>query len=96
MVEEAPPKTTNFAASDKSQTPMVVCKQKEATSCKSDVLDSEQSDFSQDEEDDLTRTPLPLPCLPKLEDECYNEPPPNGYNWNFLVEGGQPSWLWPY
>ncbi|PSR88360.1 Homeobox-leucine zipper protein [Actinidia chinensis var. chinensis] len=95
MVEEAPPQNPNFAASVNSQTPMVVCKQEEATSAKSGVLDSEQSDFSQDEEDDLARTLLPLPCLPKLEDGCYNEPPPNGYNWNFLVEG-QPSWLWPY
>ncbi|PSS28705.1 Homeobox-leucine zipper protein [Actinidia chinensis var. chinensis] len=97
MVEEAQKKVPNFAASDpKSETPMVVFKQEEATSAKSDVLDSEQSDFSQDEEGDLARTLLPLPCLPKLEDEYYNEPPPNGYNWNFLDEGGQPSWLWPY
>ncbi|KAI5352573.1 PREDICTED: homeobox-leucine zipper [Prunus dulcis] len=110
--------TPNAAASD--NVPMVVCKQEDASSAKSDVFDSdsphctenhssllepadsshvfepaEQSDFSQDEDDDLSRTLLPPPYL-KLEDSCYDEPPASSSNFVFPMEDQQPFCFWPY
>ncbi|KAL7240892.1 hypothetical protein ACSBR2_006521 [Camellia fascicularis] len=56
---------------------------------------SDQSDFSRNDEDELTRTLLPPVCFPKLEDGDYNEQSPtNCCNWSFPVED-QPCWLWP-
>lgn len=64
---------------------MVICKQEDANSAKSDVFDSdsphhtagsshafeaEHSDFSQDEEENLSQNLLSLPCLPKVEEHC--------------------------
>ncbi|KAM0961757.1 hypothetical protein ACFX2I_020975 [Malus domestica] len=104
---------------------MVVCKQEDASSAKSDVFDSDsphctenhspllepadsshvfepadQSDFSQDEDDDLGKTllPPPQPYLLKLEDCCYdNLPPPNSSNFGYIpLEDQQPFCFWPY
>ena len=107
---------------------MVTCKQEDANSAKSDVLDdsdsphctdgnnhhssfveepadsshafepADQSDFSQDEEDNnnLSESLLTLPCLPKVEDACYHEPPENTTcSFGFPVED-QPFCFWPY
>ncbi|KAA8533021.1 hypothetical protein F0562_032862 [Nyssa sinensis] len=111
-----------------SNVPIVVCKQEDASSAISDVLDSDsshctdgnhsisqlepvdsshvfepdQSDFSQDEEDNLNRTLLPPPSrtllpppwFPKLEDCCYDVLPANCCSLGLPVED-QPSWFWP-
>ncbi|XP_059648894.1 homeobox-leucine zipper protein HAT5-like [Cornus florida] len=62
----------------------------------SHVFEPDQSDFSQDEEDDLGRSLSPPPCLPKLEDDgCYDDTPVNCYHLVFPAED-QASWLWPY
>lgn len=94
---------------------MVTCKQEDANSAKSDVLDSdsphctsfvepadsshafepEHSDFSQDEEDNLSENLLTLPCLPKVEEPCYDHPPENSCNFGFQVED-QTFCFWPY
>ncbi|QCD90505.1 homeobox-leucine zipper protein [Vigna unguiculata] len=100
---------------------MVTCKQEDANSAKSDVLDSDSphctdgnhpssfvepadsshafepdhSDFSQDEEDNLSETLLTLPCLPKVEEPCYDHPPENPCNFGFHVED-QTFCFWPY
>ncbi|XP_027361309.1 homeobox-leucine zipper protein HAT5 [Abrus precatorius] len=100
---------------------MVTCKQEDANSAKSDVLDSDsphctdgnhpssfvepadsshafepdQSDFSQDEEDNLSENLLTLPCLPKVEDACYDDPPENSCNFGFQVED-QTFCFWPF
>lgn len=114
-----PQSATPNAASD--NVPMVVCKQEDASSAKSDVFDSdsphctenhssllepadsshvfepaEQSDFSQDEDDDLSRTLLPPPYFLKLEDSCYDEPPASSSNFVFPMEDQQPFCFWPY
>ncbi|KAL2559284.1 Homeobox-leucine zipper protein HAT5 [Forsythia ovata] len=99
-----------------SNIPMVVCKQEDATSAKSDVFDSDSphytdgihssffapsdsshifdSDFSQDEDDNLSRSLMPPPSFPKLEDECYGDLQLNSCNLGFPVED-QATWLWP-
>ncbi|CAL2231601.1 unnamed protein product [Prunus armeniaca] len=114
-----PQSATPNAASD--NVPMVVCKQEDASSAKSDVFDSdsphctenhssllepadsshvfepaEQSDFSQDEDDDLSKTLLPPPYFLKLEDSCYDEPPASSSNFVFPMEDQQPFCFWPY
>ncbi|CAA2958437.1 homeobox-leucine zipper hat5 [Olea europaea subsp. europaea] len=82
----------SFALPKASNLPMVICKQEDATSAKSDVFDLESpryndgirssflepsdslhifdSDFSQDKDDNLSRSLMPPPCFAKLEDEC--------------------------
>ncbi|KAF5741015.1 homeobox-leucine zipper protein ATHB-54 [Tripterygium wilfordii] len=100
-------------SSESNVVAMVVCKQEDASSARSDVFDSdsphytngnhssllepEQSDFSQEEEDHhLDRSFLQvLPCFPKLEDGCYNDPPVNSSSFEFPVED-QPFWTWSY
>ncbi|KAK7274716.1 hypothetical protein RIF29_15813 [Crotalaria pallida] len=107
---------------------MVTCKQEDANSAKSDVLDdsdsphcttdgnhpssfvvepepadsshafeqADHSDFSQDDEDDhLSENLLTLPCLPKVEDACYDDPPEHSCNFGFPVED-QTFCFWPY
>ncbi|KAK3022905.1 hypothetical protein RJ639_046449 [Escallonia herrerae] len=54
-----------------------------------------ESDFSQDEEDNLSRSFLPLPCFPKLEDGCYDDPTANSCDLGYSKED-QASWFWPY
>ena len=107
-------KTSNAASENESKVPLpvkVICKQEDANSAKSDVLDSDSSnytdgnhsslvepadsshafepdhsDFSQDEEDNLSHHLLTLPFLPKVEDGCFHEPHENTCNFGFPVE----------
>ncbi|XP_050236221.1 homeobox-leucine zipper protein HAT5-like [Mercurialis annua] len=60
-----------------------------ADSC--NVFEADQSDFSQDEEDDLSQSFLPAPCFTKL----YYEPPANSCTFEFPMED-QPFWSWSY
>ncbi|CAA3000000.1 homeobox-leucine zipper HAT5 [Olea europaea subsp. europaea] len=59
----------------------------------SQVFEQDPSDFSQDEDDSLSRSLL-LP-FPKVEAECYGDLQPNSCNLGFPVEA-QGTWLWPY
>lgn len=107
---------TNSENGSKMSLPNMVlkCKQEDANSAKSDVLDSDSphcndgnnlssfieptdSDFSQDEEDNdnLSHNLLTLPCLPKVEDVCYDDPHENSCNFGFPVED-QTFCFWPY
>lgn len=62
-------------------------------------------DFSQDEEDiinnnndddnNLSENLLTLPCLPKVEDVCYDDPHENSCHFGFPVED-QTFCFWPY
>uniref|UniRef100_A0A5B7AR57 Homeobox-leucine zipper protein n=1 Tax=Davidia involucrata TaxID=16924 RepID=A0A5B7AR57_DAVIN len=74
--------------------PIVVCKQEDASSAKSDVFYSDQSDSSQDEEDNLSRTLLRPTRFPKLEECFYCDLPANCCNLGLPIED-QPSWFWP-
>ncbi|KAJ8547859.1 hypothetical protein K7X08_021095 [Anisodus acutangulus] len=85
--------------------PKLVCKQEDASSAKSDVIDSdsphytdgnhssnvfepEASDFSQDEDDNLSKSFL---CLPDIGDQIHA----NSCNLSFQIED-QPCWFWQY
>ncbi|KAJ8760873.1 hypothetical protein K2173_021911 [Erythroxylum novogranatense] len=57
----------------------------------SHVFEPDQSDFSQDEEDNLSRSLLPQPFFTKL----YHETPAISCNFEFPVED-QPFWTWNY
>lgn len=62
----------------------------------SHVFERELSDFSQDEDDSLSRSLLQSPCFPpKLEYECYNDLQCNSGNLGFSVED-QSTWFWAY
>ncbi|CAL0315153.1 unnamed protein product [Lupinus luteus] len=54
----------------------------------SHAFEQDNSDFSQDDEDDLSEKLFTLPCLPKVEDACYDEQ-------GFQVED-QTFCFWPY
>lgn len=86
-----------------SSIPKLVCKQEDATSAKSDVIDSdsphytdgnhssnvfeqEPSDFSQDEDDNLSKSFL---CFPEIGDQIQA----NSCNLSFQIED-QPCWFW--
>ncbi|KAH7515873.1 hypothetical protein FEM48_Zijuj10G0072600 [Ziziphus jujuba var. spinosa] len=108
----------NTASGNASNVPMVVCKQEDASSAKSDVFDSDsphyaenhssllepagsshvfepdQSDFSQDEDDNLSKSLLPPLYFPKMETSCYDDPPANSCNLGFSLEE-QPFYFWP-
>ncbi|KAL2546886.1 Homeobox-leucine zipper protein HAT5 [Forsythia ovata] len=58
----------------------------------SQVFEHDPSDFSQDEDDSLSRSLL-LP-FPKLEAECYDDLQPNSCNLGFPIEA-QGTWFWP-
>lgn len=112
---EQPHKTiSNSVSKNVDSAPTIVaCKQEDASSAKSDVIDSDsphytsllepadsshvfESDFSQDEEDNLSKNLLPTMYFPKLEeDECYNDPSASSCNFGFSTED-QPFWLLPY
>ncbi|XP_065860891.1 homeobox-leucine zipper protein HAT5 isoform X2 [Euphorbia lathyris] len=57
----------------------------------SQVFEPDQSDFSQDEEDEFSRSLLPQQYYSKV----YHEPPANSCNFEFPVED-QPFWSWSY
>ncbi|CAI9756226.1 unnamed protein product [Fraxinus pennsylvanica] len=59
----------------------------------SQVHEQDPSDFSQDEDDSLSKSLL-LP-FPKLEAECYDDLQPNSCNLGFPVEA-QGTCFWPY
>ncbi|KAL3511172.1 hypothetical protein ACH5RR_030573 [Cinchona calisaya] len=62
----------------------------------SHVFEPELSDFSQDEDDSLSRSLLqPASFPPKLEYECYNDLQCNSGNLGFSVED-QSTWFWAY
>ncbi|PIN15218.1 Transcription factor HEX [Handroanthus impetiginosus] len=54
-----------------------------------------ESDFSQEEDDSLSRSLLPPSCFPKLEVESYDDLQPNSCNLGFPVQD-QGTWLWQY
>lgn len=55
-----------------------------------------ESDFSQDEDDSLSRSLLPPMCFPKLEIECYDDDlHPNSCNLGFPVQD-HGTWFWQY
>lgn len=77
---------------------------------KSDVFDSDSPhytdgnhsaaadsshDFSQDEDDTLSRSLMPPACFPKLEMECCDDLQPNSCNLGFPVQD-QGTWFWHY
>lgn len=55
------------------------------------IFEPDQSDFSQDEEENLSRSFLQPPYYPKL----YHDPPASSCNFGFPVED-QPFWSWSY
>lgn len=103
--KEAQKTTTIVATSDVPSITKLVCKQEDATSAKSDVIDSdsphytdgnhssnvfeqEPSDFSQDEDDNLSKSFL---CFPEIGDQIQA----NSCNLSFQIED-QPCWFWQY
>ncbi|KAJ9677336.1 hypothetical protein PVL29_022361 [Vitis rotundifolia] len=104
-----------------SKVSLVVCKQEDLSSTKSDVFDSDsphyadgghsalpepgdssyvfeadQSDVSQDEEDNFSKSLLPPSYVfPKLEDVDYPDPPTNPCSFGFPVED-HAFWSWSY
>ncbi|XP_042499103.1 homeobox-leucine zipper protein HAT5-like isoform X2 [Macadamia integrifolia] len=66
----------------------------------SHVVEPDQSDLSQDEEDNLSKSLFPSACnfhnFPKLEEGLYlNDPPANSCNYGFPVDD-QAFWFWSY
>lgn len=59
------------------------------------IFEPDQSDLSQDEEDNLSKSLLPTYIFPKLEDVDYTDPPANSCNFGFPVED-QAFWSWSY
>ncbi|XP_061373475.1 homeobox-leucine zipper protein HOX16-like [Gastrolobium bilobum] len=88
---------------------IVSCNQEDISSAKSDIFDSEirllqtgdssyvfepdHSDLSQDEEDNLSKTLLPLCIFPKLEDVDYSYLPHGSCNFG-IPEEDQAIWSW--
>ncbi|KAL3368214.1 hypothetical protein AABB24_009207 [Solanum stoloniferum] len=104
--QEAQKTTTPIVVTlDVPSMPKLMCKQEDATSAKSDVIDSdsphytdgnhssnvfeqEPSDFSQDEDDNLSKSFL---CFPEIGDQIQA----NSCNLSFQIED-QPCWFWQY
>ncbi|KAK9107765.1 hypothetical protein Syun_023776 [Stephania yunnanensis] len=62
----------------------------------SHAFEPDQSDLSQDEEDNFSKSLVPpMYSFPKLEDGVYIDPPPNSCNYGFPGED-QPLWFWSY
>ena len=59
------------------------------------VFEPEQSDLSQDEEDNFTKSLLPPYIFPKIEDVDYSDTPANSCNYAFPVED-HAFWSWSY
>ncbi|KAJ1438970.1 Leucine zipper, homeobox-associated [Sesbania bispinosa] len=59
------------------------------------VFEPDQSDLSQDEEDNLSRSFLPPYIFPKLEDMDYSNPPESSCNFGFPEED-HALWSWSY
>lgn len=103
--EEGEKATPNVVTSEVPSIQKVVCKQEDASSTKSDVIDSDSphytdgnhssnafepdpSDFSQDEDDNLSKSFL---CFPEIGDQIQA----NSCNLGFQIED-QPCWFWQY
>lgn len=101
--QEAQKATTPIVVT--SNVPKLMCKQEDATSAKSDVIDSdsphytdgnhssnvfeqEPSDFSRDEDDNLSKNFL---YFPEIGDQIQA----NSCNLSFQIED-QPCWFWQY
>lgn len=61
----------------------------------SQIFEPDQSEFSQDEEDNLSKSLIPPLCFPKLEDCSYPDPPANACNLGLPAEE-QHFWFWSY
>ncbi|BFG32702.1 hypothetical protein CerSpe_189760 [Prunus speciosa] len=59
------------------------------------VFEPDQSDLSQDEEDNLSKSLLPPYIFPKLEDVDYSDTPANSCHFGFPVED-HALWSWSY
>lgn len=60
------------------------------------IFEPDQSDLSQDEEDDISKNLLrPSYVFPKIEDDCYSDPPSSSY-FGFPVEDQSFGCFWPY
>lgn len=59
------------------------------------AFEHDQSDLSQDEEDNLSRSLLPARNYPKLENADYAVPPANSCNFGFHAEDSA-FWSWSY
>ena len=59
------------------------------------VFEPEQSDLSQDEEDNFSKSLLPPYIFPKLEDVDYSDTPANSCNFGFPMED-HAFWSWSY
>ncbi|KAK7411475.1 hypothetical protein VNO78_02908 [Psophocarpus tetragonolobus] len=59
------------------------------------VFEPDQSDGSQDEEDNLSKTLLPHYIFPKLEDVDYSDPPNSSCHFG-ISEEDQAIWSWSY
>lgn len=59
------------------------------------VFEPDQSDLSQDEEDNLSKTLFPPYIFPKLEDVDYSDPPESSCSFGFPVED-HAFWSWSY
>ncbi|KAI4336042.1 hypothetical protein L6164_014618 [Bauhinia variegata] len=59
------------------------------------IFEPDQSDLSQDEDDNLSKTLLPPYVFPKLEDVDYSDPPESSCNFGFPVED-HAFWSWSY
>nr|AFK37894.1 unknown [Lotus japonicus] len=59
------------------------------------VVEPDQSDMSQDEEDNLTKTLLPPYMFSKLGDMDYSDPPESSCNFGFPKED-HALWSWSY
>lgn len=103
--QEAQKATPIVVTSNVPSIPKLVCKQEDASSAKSDVIDSdsphytdgnhssnvfepEPSDFSQDEDENLSKSFL---CFPEIGDQIQA----NSCNLSFQIED-QPCWFWQY
>ncbi|KAL2233578.1 UNVERIFIED_CONTAM: Homeobox-leucine zipper protein HAT5, partial [Sesamum indicum] len=58
-------------------------------------FEPDPSDFSQEENESLSRSLLQPTCFPKLEVECYDDLQPNSCNLGFPVQD-QGTWFWQY
>ncbi|TKY73423.1 Homeobox-leucine zipper protein HAT5 [Spatholobus suberectus] len=59
------------------------------------VFEPDQSDVSQDEQDNLSKTLLPPYIFPKLEDVDYSDPPHSSCHFG-IPEEDQTIWSWSY
>ncbi|XP_004299400.1 PREDICTED: homeobox-leucine zipper protein HAT5-like isoform 2 [Fragaria vesca subsp. vesca] len=86
---------TNKSHQEPQQMPIAESVSSEERGDSSYIFEPDQSDLSQDEEDNLSKSLLPTYIFPKLEDVDYTDPPANSCNFGFPVED-QAFWSWSY